>query len=165
MKFRTLMFVTALATVTPLAISVPLAAQAKQRTSTKHHHYQFFDLGTFGGPTSFINPPVNVNPELSGQGVTAGGSATSVALTPTNNPFDCGGLDGLIHKVFHAFEWQDEAVHDLGTLGTEHENCSNAGAVDENGDIVVGASENDTIDPVLGFKELRAVRWQNGRIS
>jgi probable HAF family extracellular repeat protein len=165
MKYGTLTFAAVLTTIALLAIPVPLAAQAKNHTNTQHHHYKFVDLGTFGGPTSFINPPFNVNPELSSQGVTAGGSATPVALTPTNNPFDCGGLDGIVPYVFHAFEWRRGAVLDLGALSPADENCSNASAVSDNCDIVVGASENGIIDPVLGFKELRAVRWQNGRIS
>ena len=164
MKSNTLKFVSAMALFAALAMPVGLVAQEKQ-DNHKHHHYQFFDLGTFGGPASFINPPMNVNPELSSAGTTAGGSATSVSLTSTSNPFVCGGLDGIVPNVFHAFEWRKDAVLDLGALFPTHENCSDAEAVSENGDIVVGGSENDIIDPILGFHELRAVRWKNGHIS
>ena len=133
-------------------------------THHQHHHYMFIDMGTFGGPASFIGTPNNVNPELSRQGTTGGASATFVSLTSTNNPFVNGGLDGLVPKVFHAFEWQKGAVLDLGALPPAHEHGSDAEAVSVNGDIVVGGSENGVIDPILGFDELRAVRWQNGYI-
>jgi probable HAF family extracellular repeat protein len=164
MKSRTLTCMTAMTLFAALAIPIPLAAQDNQdhKHKHKHHHYKLINMGTFGGPASFINPPFNVNPELSGRGVTAGASATAVSTTSTSNFFVCGGLDGLVPKVFHAFEWQDGAVLDLGALPPVHENCSNAEAVNNSGDIVAGVSENDNIDPVLGIKELRAVRWTNG---
>src|SRR5262249_55409643 len=69
------------------SVTGTLAATPNSETQSKHHHYRFINLGTFGGPTSFINPPFNVNPELSSQGVTGGASATSVSVTSTNNPF------------------------------------------------------------------------------
>jgi len=157
-----LMSLTLVTLFVALAIPVRLDAQDNQDHEHRHHHYKLIDMGTFGGPASFINPPFNVNPELSRRGVTAGGSATAVPTTSTSNFFVCGGLDGLVPKVFHAFEWHDGAVLDLGALPPVHENCSNAQAVNSSGDIVAGASENNNIDPVLGIKEVRAVRWTNG---
>jgi probable HAF family extracellular repeat protein len=165
MKPRILTAFSTIALFALLAIPVHLVAQEqeeKKEQKAKHHHYKLIDMGTFGGPASFINPPFNVNPELSRRGVTAGGSATVVPTTLTSNGFVCGGLDGLVPKVFHAFEWQDGAVLDLGALPPVHENCSNTQALNNSGDIVVGASENENIDPVLGIKEIRAVRWTNG---
>ena len=162
MKSRILTLVTAIALFAAVAVPDQLAAQGSQDHKDQHHHYKLIDVGTFGGSASFINPPFNVNPELSGRGVTAGGSATGVSTTSTSNGFVCGGLDGLVPKVFHAFEWRDGAVLDLGALPPVRENCSNAEAVNNSGDIVAGVSENDNIDPVLGIKELRAVRWTNG---
>jgi probable HAF family extracellular repeat protein len=148
------------------ALAVPMGLAAEDANTTKHHHYQFFDLGTFGGPASFINPPFNVNPELSSRGTTAGASATSVSVTSTSNFFGvCGGLDGLVQSVYHAFEWQNGTVLDLGAFPPADENCSNALAVSESGDLVVGGSENEIIDPILGVKELRAVLWRSGHIK
>ena len=147
------------------SVTGTIAATPDTNTHHQHHHYRLVDIGTFGGPASFINPPNNVNPELSSRGVTGGASATSVSTTSTNNFAACGGLDGLVPKVFHAFEWQKGSVLDLGALPPAHNHCSDAEAVSENGDIVVGASENEIIDPILGVHELRAVRWQNGAIS
>jgi probable HAF family extracellular repeat protein len=165
MKSRTLMWITPVILFAVLALPTRLAAQSDPAKIARHHHYQLIDMGTFGGPASFINPPFNVNPELSSRGTTAGGSATSVPLILANNPFICGGLDGIVPNVFHAFEWRKGAVLDLAALSPVDESCSNATAVSESGDIVVGGSENGTIDPILGFNELRAVRWQNGHIS
>jgi probable HAF family extracellular repeat protein len=53
-------------------------------------------------------------------------------------------------------------VRDLGTLAGR-ERCSNGQMLNEHGD-VVGNSEINTHDPVLGFHEIRAVRWRNGQI-
>jgi hypothetical protein len=92
-----------------LTAAFRLAAQ-----DNKRHHYQLIDMGTFGGPASFVNPPFNGNPELSSRGVSAGGSATPVATTSISNLFVCGGLDGVVPNVFHGFEWQNGVVTDLG---------------------------------------------------
>lgn len=62
-------------------------------------------------------------------------------------------------NVYHAFEWQGDTAIDLGALSPADENCSNAEAVSERGDIAVGDSETGNIDPVLGVRELRAVLW------
>lgn len=61
--------------------------------------------------------------------------------------------------MYHAFEWQGDTAIDLGALSPADENCSNAEAVSERGDIAVGDSETGNIDPVLGVRELRAVLW------
>jgi hypothetical protein len=37
-----------------LAIPSGLAAQSNQRRTPKHHHYQLIDLGTLGGPHSYV---------------------------------------------------------------------------------------------------------------
>lgn len=164
MKLESLMWMRRVALFVLLGCSVLLVAQ-QEPGANKHHHYKLIDLGTFGGPASFVNPPANVNPELSSRGTTAGASATSVSTTSTSNFFGvCGGLDGLVPNVYHAFEWQRGAVVDLGALSPADTNCSNAVAVSDDGDFVVGGSESGIIDPILGIKELRAVRWEKGFI-
>ena len=45
-----------------------------------------------------------------------GGAGTSLPITPSNNPFICGGFDGVVPFVNHALEWQNGVTTDLGTL-------------------------------------------------
>jgi probable HAF family extracellular repeat protein len=160
MKSRFLMLLTAITLFAALAMPFRLAAQEQQQNK-KQRRYKLIDIGTFGGPASAINPPFNVNPELNIRGMTAGESATSTPLPPNSNGFVCGGLDGIVPFVNHAFELRKGVVIDLGALPPVHDHCSNAAALNNSGDIV-GGSENDNIDPVLGTKEMRAVRWTNG---
>ena len=148
-----------------LAIPLRLAAQGKQNRNNgnQHHHYQLIDMGTFGGPASFINGTVNAFPALNRRGMTVGGSATSVPTSPTSDFFVCGGPEGLVPNVFHGFEWQKGVVSDLGTLAPVEENCSIAGSINARGQIA-GVSEIDEIDPLFGVKEFRAVLWKDGQI-
>jgi probable HAF family extracellular repeat protein len=156
--------ITAITLFAALAVPVPLATQDNRGHHPKHHHYKLIDMGTFGGPMSFLNLPFNGVPALSNTGITVGDSATPVQISATSNPFLCGGPAGNVPNIFHTFAWQNSAVSDLGALGTVAENCSNAGSVNSSGEIA-GTSEIDDVDPVLGFKEVRAVRWNKGEIT
>src|ERR1700758_1175303 len=108
MKSRTLTCITAITLFAALA-SIGLAAQ-------EHRHYKLIDMGTFGGPASFVNPVVNSVPALNSHGTTVGTSATPIPSTSTSNGFVCGGPSGLVPNVFHAFELQNGSVTDLGAL-------------------------------------------------
>ena len=143
--------------------SVPSAAQEKKDRS-KHHHYQLIDMGTFGGPSSFINSPENFVPAVNKQGTTVGGSGTNISTTPTSNPTAfCGGLEGLNPEVYHAFVWQNGAEVDLGSLAGANY-CSGAGSINAHGEIQ-GTSEIAVVDPAIGFNEIRAVVWQGTKIK
>jgi hypothetical protein len=160
MKSRTLRCVSAMTLFAALAIPVRLAAQGQ---TTHFRHYKLIDIGTFGGPASFVNPPFNDFPILNNHGTIVGSSATSIPTTSTSNFFVCGGLDGIVPRVFHAFKWQKGAVTDLGALPPKNENCSNAVSVNAGGEIV-GLSEIGEIDPLFGVKELRGVLWKDGEM-
>src|SRR5580704_98440 len=56
MKPEKLMCITAIALFAGLAIPAGLAAQDKQEHNNhhKHHRYKLIDLGTFGGPQSWV---------------------------------------------------------------------------------------------------------------
>jgi probable HAF family extracellular repeat protein len=166
MKSRFLICFTAIALFAALANPAGLAAEDNQEHNNNHkdHHYRLIDVGTFGGPASFINAPFNAVPAVNGRGTTVGASATPVPTTPTSDFFVCGGLDGIVPNVFHAFAWQKGVVTDLGALPPEGENCSDAGSINESGKIS-GVSETDQLDPLLGVKELRAVLWKDGEIE
>ena len=168
MKSRALTCIFAMTLFGALAIPVRLAAQeqpAKQQQNGEHHRYRFVDIGTFGGPASYINFPRDQNgyPAVNSLGTTVGSSATSIPTSATSNGYSCEGINGTVPLVFRGFEWQNGVVTDLGSLpGTN--NCSNALSINTKGEIA-GISENGVVDPVLGETEIRAVLWRGGEIE
>lgn len=167
MKFRRLSCVTAMTLFAALAIPIRLDAQQlpdKQQAKKQLHRYRLVDIGTFGGPASFINPSGNGGPYISMHGTTVGSAATLIASNPAVHGFFCSGLDGNLPFVFHAFATRGSDVTNLGALRSAAENCSDASAVNSTGEIV-GGSENGVIDPLLGVTEIRAVLWKDGDIE
>lgn len=158
---------TAIALLAALAVPVSLAAQDNQdrNKNPKHHHYKLIDMGTFGGPESNINGAMSLGApnQINSRGTTVGTSATSIPSPPHSNFGFCGGIDGMVHFVFHAFQWQGGKVADLGALPGHH-NCSVATSINASGEIG-GNSEISVVDPVLNVREIRAVRWKNGKIT
>lgn len=154
---------------TMLALLVmPFMGQAQENAQGnpgKHRHYKAVDLGTFGGPQSYINPAsVYGSPnQINGQGTAVGGSATSIPATPVSNGFICFGPGGIVPFVNHAFGWRNGVVTDLGTLGGA-DDCSVGISINAKGQIA-GTSENGVIDPILGVKQIRAVLWKDGEIQ
>ena len=57
-----------------------------QEQLTKHHRYRVIDLGTFGGPGSFLNDEGDA---VNKPGVAVGGSETGIPDLPDSNPFPC----------------------------------------------------------------------------
>src|ERR1700738_442582 len=172
MKSRTSTWITAIALLGSLAIPVHLAAQEqeeKKEQDAKHRHYKLIDMGTFGGPGSFVNDAiglVNNIVELNRRGVAWGSSATSTPSLPTTNAtLVCNGIDvpGGIGFVTHAFRWEDGKITDLGALPGDT-NCSTPMAINAGGEIV-GISENGQVDSLTGVNETRAVVWKNGEIG
>jgi len=166
MKSRRLSCMTAIMMLAVPAVPVSSVAQERpdnQQQKRGHHRYRLIDIGTFGGPASFVNPAVNGGPTISRNGTTVGSSATSTPTSSHSNPFVCFGLDGTLPFVFHAFQLQEGALTDLGAFPPAVDNCSNAQAV--NGSMeITGQSENGLIDPLTGTKEVRAVLWKDGQM-
>jgi len=144
---------------TLFALAIPLSGAAAH----EHHHYKLIDIGTFGGPMSFLNLPGNSVPALNVRGTTVGGSNTAILQTSISDGFVCAGTFSGVPFVFHTFALRNGVVSDLGALPPAEENCSNAGSVNASGEIS-GTSEIDDIDPVLGTKKFRAVLWKEGEI-
>ena len=79
MKFEKWTCFIPLTLLAALAISHSVAAQgtAIQTNKPKHHTYKLIDIGTFGGPNSYIV----------GNGINSSGAVIGVAETPTTDPF------------------------------------------------------------------------------
>jgi probable HAF family extracellular repeat protein len=161
MKSKILMAVTTMLVVAALAVPIRLASQSQ---TTSFRHYKLIDIGTFGGPNSYVNPTpvIGSHNQVNKDGTTVGGAGTSIPTTPTSSGPICGGFDGAVPFVNHALKWQNGVTTDLGSL-VGPANCSVATSINANG-LIVGQSENGVIDPTLGFGEVRAVLWSNGVI-
>jgi probable HAF family extracellular repeat protein len=146
-----------------LVIPAQLAAQEQSATpeNRKHHHrYKLVDLGTFGGPQSYLNDGNGGNNSttvLNNRGAIAGW-----ADTPTPDPFPAFCFDEDCF-VSHAFQRHAGVLTDLGALADGM--SSQANWISASG-LVAGVSENGEIDPLIpGWPELRAVLWREDGIT
>jgi probable HAF family extracellular repeat protein len=159
MKPRFLTCFTALTLLTALAL--PLSAQ---QPNAQHHQYKLIDLGTFGGPQSWVLGGIETG---GGAILNHEGAVVGAANTPDSNPnysYPCNFFGTLSCNLFgtqdplveHAFQFQDGTLADLGVLPGGYN--SFAAGVSANG-LIAGASENGVIDPILGVPEAHAVLW------
>jgi probable HAF family extracellular repeat protein len=149
MRYKTWSSVIAVTLFSTLAMSVQLAAQEQKEQKQEHHHYKLIDVGTFGGPSSiFSNPDSKV---VNNRGTAAGWADTS---TPDPGCF----LDCLVN---HAFVWKNGVTTDLGALPG---GLSSLALGVNNRGLIVGQSQNGSIDPLTGAPEVRAVLWRKGQI-
>src|SRR5271165_28381 len=127
MKSRTWMWMAAVTLFAALAIPVGMAAQdsPSQEHKSKHHRYTLIDVGTFGGPASYINGQAALGSpnQMNSRGTTVGAAATSIPSAGNSNTTICEGIDGNSPFVFHAFKWEDGVVTDLRKLPGP-DNCS-----------------------------------------
>jgi probable HAF family extracellular repeat protein len=156
MKSRTLKYLTALALLAAPATPVRLAAQENR---PKHRHYKLIDLGTFGGPASYDGPTGNGGPIMNRSGSFVGSSQTSIPLSSDSNGFVCVNGPG----VYHAFQWSDGVVNELPSLQSV-DDCGNAMGINDS-DEIAGQSEINRVNPLTGAKEIRAVRWEDGKVE
>jgi hypothetical protein len=101
MKSRILILFTAMTLFAALVVPVRLTAQDNRDHHHKHHRYKLIDMGTFGGPSSYlatsngVTSPGAVNQVLNNQGTVVGWGDTST-LDPYApncfNPFPSGLL-------------------------------------------------------------------------
>jgi probable HAF family extracellular repeat protein len=157
------------------ALALPLASFAQDTEATskpKHHHYKVVDLGTLGGPQSFLN--AEGVPQFPGSAVlNRGGAVAAIGDTSSPDPFNpfCYGSDC---DVMYAFHWQDGVQTNLGVLPQNPAAGAQAPCLDcawsswafwisDNG-LVAGESENNAIDPLVGAPSSLAVLWKDGKI-
>jgi probable HAF family extracellular repeat protein len=149
-KFKIITLIGLVCIVAALAIPLRIHGQLEK---SGHHHYKLIDLGTFGGPASYLESTPPAVRDLNNLGMVAGAADTAIADPFCQNP-SC--------FVAHAFVWRDGILHDLGALpGVNNSGglwISSTGAV-------VGDSQNGVIDPLVGGPETRAVLWTDGKIK
>lgn len=154
MKFRKAV---SLVTVIIAALAITIFSQAQSTTTKQGQNvrYKLIDLGTFGGPQSYVNiPNLSYARVLNNRGMIAGW-----ADTPVPDPFPDFCFVGDC-SVTHAFRWVNGAKEDLGVL--QDGVSSDATWIAENG-LIAGDSENGEIDPLIpGFPEIHAVLWKSG---
>jgi len=159
MKSRILMHVVFVSVLATLVIPVSLAAQKNQ--NHKHHHYQLIDLGTFGGPSSYlattngVTGPGAVNQVMNNQGTVVGWGDTS-----TPDPFapNCFNPFGDCFLAF-GFQFQNGVLSDLGALPGGDASLT---TWISDTDLIAGEARNGLVDPLLpGFAEVRAVLWKD----
>jgi probable HAF family extracellular repeat protein len=158
-EYKTKTSVIAITLFAALAVTARLVAQAQKQLQAEHHHYKLIDLGTLGGPQSYVNIPNNYAPVLNNRGVVAGWADTS---TPDPFPAFCFNEEDPCFRS-HAFQWQNGVISDLGALPGGGSSASNW--ISANG-LIAGVSENSETDPFFpGFPEFRAVLWNQGKIT
>ena len=142
----------ALSLCAALALPIGLSAQEQKEQKEQkkeHHHYQLIDVGTFGGPNSLFSNPDS-------RAINNRGTAAGYADTSISDPYcfvDC--------FVNHSFMWKNGVTTDLGTLPG---GANSFAYWVNNGGLIVGQSQNGSIDPLTGFPEFDGVVWDNGQI-
>jgi len=138
-----------------------LATPASGAAAQKHHHYKVIDIGTFGGPQSYVNPGSGNETGNYAMVLNNGGSVTGWAESSTPDPFPafCFTDDCV---TAHTFVWKNGAKMDLGALPSGASSAANW--ISSNG-LIAGLSQNGEIDPLIpGLPEVRATLWAHGRI-
>ena len=135
-----------------LALTLALTAVVPLQLAAQHTRYRLIDLGTLGGPQSYVNiPPVSYAKVLNNNGTVVGWADTS---SPDPFPDFCFDEDCFLA---HAFLAQSDLKVDLGALPGG--GSSQANWISSNG-LIAGTSQNGETDPLLPmFPELRAVLW------
>jgi len=162
MKIRFSICLATLSLAATLATSVQVAAQGEPhpKGGKHHHHYQLIDIGTFGGPNSNVPLDPSVQQPLSAQGTVAGCADTSI---PDPNYLNSNPVIPQDPFIEHEFQWKNGVLTDLGALPGINSSCTAGIAISGNG-LIIGASENGTIDPLTGWPEVQAVLWKNDQI-
>jgi probable HAF family extracellular repeat protein len=144
--------VTCLIATTLLTAPAILGQPAVQAQDQQHYPYVLVDVGTFGGPSSYLDEPGNT---LNESGAFIGSADSTI---PDPNPTQCGNPDCLVSP---GFKWQNGNRLELGPLPG---GASSAPfSVNQSG-MAAGVSQNGLIDPLTGIPENRAVTWQGNTI-
>jgi probable HAF family extracellular repeat protein len=153
MKNRASIVVIAIALILFPPATLRLVAQEH---NTRHHHYKLADVGTFGGPSSWMDFPAVVlrSGFLNNQGTMTGSADTSVL-----DPFCAWGFDCY---ATHGYQWKKGTTTDLGVLpggiGSQVNWIGPSG-------LMVGIADNGQQDPLTGGLQIHGVLWKDGTMT
>jgi probable HAF family extracellular repeat protein len=139
-----------------VAMTAPPSAQDMPTRHHQYHHYQLIDVGTFGGPQSFLSQTGGQAGILNNRG-----TLTGAADTLTVDPY-C--LDNPDCYAAHAYQWQNGVTTDLGVLaggiGSQINWISARG-------LMTGISDNGQPDPLSGgtLPQIHGVLWEHGGMT
>ena len=158
MNSKTWTRIIALTLFAVLALALQLAAQDVAKKPHQYHHYQVNDVGTFGGPQSWLFTTSAARIGLLNNQGTLAGSADTLAVDPyciwAFYP-DCSAA--------HAFQWQNGGKTDLGLLPGGI--GSQVIWISANG-LMAGIADNGQQDPQNpALPQIHAVLWQHGEIT
>ena len=134
----------------------PTAAAQAANGGHQYHHYYVIDLGTLGGPNSFI--PFEGTKTTNNRGDVIVEADTAVA--DPYAPYCFQPLYGAC-QVNHALLWRGGSPVDLGALPGVNSSFPTWINSRRN---VVGFSENGLVDPLTGAPAEVGVLWQGGQI-
>jgi probable HAF family extracellular repeat protein len=153
MKTKWIIAITLIALLTAVAGPIRVNGQKAADTQPLHSRYKLIDLGTFGGPASYLESPTPAVEVLNNRRMVTGEADTTI---PDPLCFNRSCFVG------HAFVWYDGILTDLGALPGVN---SSLGYWINSSGAVVGYSENGVTDPLIGGPEVRAVLWTQGKIK
>lgn len=147
MKFTTSLFA---AFITLLIVPISVAAQDNEPAPPR---YVLTDLKALGGPYAwlFIGPPsFHLLNNL--------GMVVDAADTRRGDPYHPPFID---YTVAHAAVWKNGVLTDLKALPGNNPSSAPF-SISDNGQFIVGVSENGSYDPLTTYPEYDAVLWQPG---
>lgn len=127
-----------------------------QEHNSRHHHYELVDVGTFGGPNSWMSNPAVVRLGLFNNQ----GTLTGEAETPAMDPY-CYWSTTDCHAT-SAFQWEKGVTTDLGVLPGGIGSAVNW--ISSNG-VMVGIADNGQQDPLTGLPQIHGVVWQGDTVT
>src|SRR5215471_3510619 len=142
MESKVMKFVATMSLLVVLALPAQLAAQQTR--------YRVIDMGTFGGPASYLTDPGN------GQGFLVLNNAGVLVGRSDTATFD--PVLGDFHA--HAFRWENGQLTDLGTPAGAV--FSQGNGINAAGSVAIDYSKAE-IDPLTGGAISLGALWSNGQ--
>ena len=147
----------------PVVVLSLIGLAVPMRLVAQHIRYEIIDLGTVGGPNSLGGGETSQSLDSQGRVAVCSETAISDPNFPNSNPLLPDGNPSVAPdpQILHTSQWKNLALVDLGSLPGINSSCPDW--ISGNG-LIVGPSENGTIDPLTGWPAIEAVLWRNGQI-